>query len=114
MLNLILKCVINSCNTLYKLRLCLGTSISFQIVDFNYEIINEEFENDKVWVVILKFSTLTTQKTIAEFHPNPNLKNFDLPNNNKFEPIINFQMKSSFPNMALKNNNGRHSKLQDH
>ena len=26
----------------------------------NYEIINEEFENDKVWVIILKFSTLTT------------------------------------------------------
>ena len=29
-------------------------------MDFNYEIMNEEFENDKVWVVIFKFSTLTT------------------------------------------------------
>ena len=26
----------------------LETSISFQIMDFNYKIINEEFENDKV------------------------------------------------------------------
>ena len=79
---------------------CLGTSISFQIMDFNYEIINEEFENDKIWVVIFKFSTLTTLKATVEFDPNPNLKIFDLLNN-KFEPISNFQMKSSFPNMAL-------------
>ena len=58
-------------------------------MDFNYEIINEEFENDNVWKVILKFSTLTTLKTMVEFDPNPNLKVFDLPNN-KFEPILNF------------------------
>ena len=44
---------------------CLKTSISFQIMNFNYEIINEEFENDKVWVVILKFSILTTFKNNA-------------------------------------------------
>ena len=31
-------------------------------MDFNYEIIYEEFENDKVWVVIFKLSTLTTLK----------------------------------------------------
>ena len=31
----------------------------FQIINFNYEIIDEEFENDKIWVVILKFSILT-------------------------------------------------------
>ena len=31
----------------------LGTNISFQIMDFNYEIL---FENDKVWVVNLSFS----------------------------------------------------------
>ena len=68
-------------------------------MDLNYEIVNEEFENEKVWVVILKFSTLTTLKTMVKFDPNPNLKNFDLPNN-KFEPIQNFQMKPSFPNMA--------------
>ena len=65
------------------------TSISFQIINFNYEIINEEFENDKVWVIILKFSTLTTLKTMVEFNPNLNLKIFNLPNN-KFEPISNF------------------------
>ena len=33
-------------------------------MNFNYEIINEEFENDKVWVLILKFSTLTTLNLI--------------------------------------------------
>ena len=31
-------------------------------MNFNYEIINEEFENNKVWVVIFKFSTSTTLK----------------------------------------------------
>ena len=78
---------------------CLETNISFQIINFNYEIINEKFENDKVWTVILKFSTLTTF-TMVEFNPNPNLTIFDLPNN-WFEPISNFQMKSSFPNITL-------------
>ena len=58
-------------------------------MDFNNEIVNEEFENDKVWVVILKLSTLTTLKTIVKFNSNPNLKIFDLPNK-KFEPILNF------------------------
>ena len=53
-------------------------------MDFNYEIINEEFENDKVWIVILKFLILTTLKTMVEFDPNPKLKIFYLPNN-KFE-----------------------------
>ena len=61
-------------------------------MDFKYEIINEEFENDKVWVVILKFSTLTTLKIMKEFDPNPNLKIFNLPNN-KFKSIPNFEMK---------------------
>ena len=69
---------------------CLGTSISFQIMNFNYEIINETFENDKVWVVILKSSTLTTLKTMVEFGPNLNLKFFYLPNN-RFKPIPNFK-----------------------
>ena len=50
-------------------------------MNFNYEIINEEFENDKIWVVILKFSSLTTLKIMVEFDPNPNLKIFNLPNN---------------------------------
>ena len=59
-------------------------------MNFNYEIINEEFKNDKVWVVILKFSILTTLKTMVKFDPNLNLKIFDLPNN-KFEPIPNFK-----------------------
>ena len=35
-------------------------------MDFNYELINEEFENDKMWKVILKFSTLSTLQTILE------------------------------------------------
>ena len=59
----------------------LGTSIAFQIMDFNYQImdfnyqiINEEFENDNVWIVILKFSTSTTLKTMVKFDSNPNLK----------------------------------------
>ena len=43
-------------------------------MNFNYEIINEEFENEKIWVVILKFSTLTTLKTMIKFNLNPNLK----------------------------------------
>ena len=50
-------------------------------MDFNYEIINEEFENDKIWIVILKFLILTTLKTMMEFNPNSNLKIFNLPNN---------------------------------
>ena len=58
-------------------------------MDFNYEIINKEFENDKVWVVILKFSTLATLKTTVKFDPNSILKIFDL-SINKFEPILNF------------------------
>ena len=37
---------------------------------------------------------------MVEFDTNSNLKIFDLPKN-KFEPISNFQMKSSFPNMTL-------------
>ena len=68
-------------------------------MDFNYKIVNKEFENDKIWVVILKFSTLTILKTMVKFDPNSKLKIFELPNN-KFEPILNFQMKSSFPNMT--------------
>ena len=67
-------------------------------MNFNYEIINEEFENDKVWVVIFKSSILTTLKAMMEFDSN-NLKIFDLPNN-RFEPISNFQMKLLFPNIA--------------
>ena len=47
-------------------------------MDFNHKIINEEFENDKDWVFILKISTLTTLKTIVEFDPNSNLKIFNL------------------------------------
>ena len=50
-------------------------------MNFNYEIINEEFENefenDKIWVFILKFSTLITLKTIMKFDRNSNLKSFD-------------------------------------
>ena len=43
----------------------LGISILFQIKNFIYEIINEEFEKDKVCVFILKFSILTTLKTMV-------------------------------------------------
>ena len=43
-------------------RLRLKTNISFQIVDFNYEFIKEEFENDNVREVILKSLFLTTFK----------------------------------------------------
>ena len=42
-------------------------------MNFNYKIINEEFENDEVWVIILKFLILTTLKTMVKFDPNPNL-----------------------------------------
>ena len=52
-------------------------------------------------IVILKFSTL---KSWCEIDPNSNLKIFNLSNNkfsnNKFEPISNFQIKSSFQNMT--------------
>ena len=65
----------------------------------NFEIIDEEFENDKVWVVIFKSSILTTLKTMMEFDSNPNLKIFNLPNN-RFKPIPNFQIKSLFSNIA--------------
>ena len=42
--------MIGSCSSIFvhlinSVRLCLETSISFQIIDFNYKIINEEFEN---------------------------------------------------------------------
>ena len=36
-------------------------------MNFNYKSINKKFENDKVWVVILKFSILTTLKIMVEF-----------------------------------------------
>ena len=52
---------------------------------------NLRMTNDKVWVVIFKFSTLTTFKTMVEFDPNPNLKIFYL-SNKKFESISSFQM----------------------
>ena len=68
---------------------CLKTNISFQIMDFNQEIINEEFENNKVWIVIVKFSNLTTLKIIVEFNLNSDLKIFNL-SNNKLELISNF------------------------
>ena len=68
-------------------------------MNFSYKIINEEFGNDKIREVILKFSTLITLKTIVKFDSNSNLKILNLPNN-KFESISNFQMKSSFPNMT--------------
>ena len=42
-------------------------------MNFNYEIINEESENDEVWVIILKFLILTTLKTMVKFDPNLNL-----------------------------------------
>lgn len=54
--------------------LCLGTSISFQINDFNYEIMTVEFENDKVWEIILKFSSLNHFDNNCGFESNPNLK----------------------------------------
>ena len=43
-------------------------------MDYNYKIINNVFGNDKVLVVILKFSTLTTLKAMVEFDPNQNIK----------------------------------------
>ena len=43
-------------------------------MDLNFKIINEEFENEKVLVVILKFSILTTLKTMVKFDRNSNLK----------------------------------------
>ena len=53
-----------------------------------------------VWLVILKFPTyLTTLKTMVELIQ-IKFKIFYL-SNNKFEPILNFQIKSSFPNMSL-------------
>ena len=55
----------NQLNKLNSYYVVFGTSISFQIIDFNYKIINEEFVNDKIWVVILIFSTLTTLKTMV-------------------------------------------------
>ena len=71
----------------------METIISFQIMNFNYKIINEEFENDKTLVVILKSSILTNLKIILKFALNLNLKIFNL-SNNKFKSISNFQMKS--------------------
>ena len=70
-------------------------------------MINEEFENDKIWIVSFN---LTTLKTMVKFNSSPNLKIFNFPNN-KFESISNFQMKSSFLNIILNNRENPHSKL---
>ena len=70
-------------------------------MDLNYEIINEKYESDKIWVVILKSSTLTTLNTMVEFDQNSNLNIFDLPNN-KFELISNFQMNHRFQTWQVK------------
>ena len=48
------------------LMLHLRISISFQIIEFNYKIISVEFENDKVWDVILKSSSLVIFITIVD------------------------------------------------
>ena len=53
-------------------------------MNFNYKIINKEFENNKICVFIFKFSTLTYLKTILKFDSNSNLKIFNL-QNNKFK-----------------------------
>ena len=71
-------------------------------MDFNYKIINEKFENNKVWIVIIKFSTLTTLKKIVEFNSNLNFKIFDFPNN-KFELIFKFSNKIIIPKHGIKN-----------
>ena len=71
-------------------------SILFYIIDFNYEIINVEFENDNVWKIILKYSSLIDS--------NLNLKFFYLPNI-RFESNLYFQMKYSFSKLALANSN---------
>ena len=68
-------------------------------LNFNYEITNEEFENDKIWVVILKLSTLITLKTMVKFDSNPNLKIIDL-SNNKFK----FSNKIILVNLHVKEN----------
>ena len=69
-------------------------------MDYNYKIINEEFENNKVWIVIFKSLILATLKTKVKFDLNLNLKIFDLPNI-RFWLFLNFQIKSSFPNITL-------------
>ena len=61
---------------------------------------NEEFENDKNWIVIFKFSTFTTLKIMVEFDLNSNLKIFNLPNN-KFEPILNIVNKIIIPRHCI-------------
>ena len=99
-MSLLLK--VTDLDVIFNTHLCLETSILFQIINFNNEIINEEFENDNVWIIILKFSTLTTLKTMVKFDQNLNLKFFYL-SNNKFESILNFQIKSLFSNMTLIN-----------
>ena len=58
-------------------------------MDYNYKIINEEFENNKVWIVIFKSLILATLKTKVKFDLNLNLKIFNLLNN-KIKPIPNF------------------------
>ena len=70
-------------------------------MDFNYEIKNKEFENDKVWVIILKLLTIITLKTMVEFNPNLNLKIFDLPNK-KFEPNEIIVFKHSIKEFKMK------------
>ena len=71
-------------NIINTLMLCLRINISFQIINFNYEIINEEFENDKIWKVIHKFSILCTSKIIVKLIQIQIWKFFCL-SNNKFK-----------------------------
>ena len=59
-------------------------------MNFNYEITNEKFKNNKVCEVIFKFSILYFKNNDG-IDSNSNLKIFNLP------------MKSSFSNMALTN-----------
>ena len=40
--------------------------MSFQIINFNQETINEEFKYEEVWEIIFKFSTLITFKTMMK------------------------------------------------
>ena len=61
------------CNKNNKTYVVFGNKYFIQFMDFNYKIINENFENDKVWIVIFKSSTLTTLKTMVEFNSNSNM-----------------------------------------
>ena len=80
----------------------IGKTIQNNISSLVHEFGNSrivENRNEGKYYLLHKLSNVTTLKIMVEYDPKTKLKIFDLLTN-KFKPIPDFQMKSSFSNIA--------------